>query len=206
MKINPVHAMITLLTQQTLLLRGDRNHAKNVELLSELLAEAKGNRQVLASLEKILRERSVVPDPIDESSIHLSGNESSPDILAKWKVTSKTADEINRQSTMSSGRIWESETPHFSGAENMDAQDGLNFQSSPEPRPEALSFAEPFRPSPEDIEKALLYLMPQRDLTSGYSSFLGSEDYKSELRETKYRFLLVALGLAMLLAILASVL
>ena len=198
--------MITLLTQQTLLLRGDRNHAKNAELLSELLAEAKGNKQVLASLEKILRERGVATNPINESSIHQAEYGASPDVLAKWKVTSKTADEINRQSTMSSGRSWESETHHLGGAENIDTQNGLNFQSSPEPRPVALRFAEPFRPSPEDMEKALLYLMPQRDPASGYSSFLGSEDYKSELRETKYRFLLVALGLAILLGILASVL
>lgn len=201
MKINGVHALINLLSQQVArqppvaALKADR-----IRALSDLLQKTDSPDERIDILRNILAEGNVRRTGIKAVDALL---ETEPRHAAEgWRVSMGAADKINQLQKTVSGRQWEAE----SGSDAVQAsaynvvEDRMIFSDS---------LAEDkgvdrFVPSKEDLEKAIVLV--QRRLTEAEDPDFrfGRFDADAEVADLKGRIILISCGIAILLGILAT--
>lgn len=199
MKVNGVHTLVSLLSQQMARRQPATDKTDRIRTLSLLLQHTDDPEERLAILRDILAEGNVRRTGIKWVDAQLA--ERTRYEAEGWPVSMGAADKINQLARTLGGRQWEAqgggESPKdmFYGVES-----NMMFSKSVADDPGLDRFV----PTSDDLEKAIVLVQRRLSATEGASFRLGSSDDESEPAELKSRMILISVGLAILLGVVAS--
>ena len=195
MQVNSVHALLALLRQHRPASGAGEASNSKISTVEELVATAKSTNMRLAMLEQLLRERSINVQDAAENWQNAAASALTKKPFVK--LASTTSDAINKTAHERHGRSWfHSSTQQDHSARFADVTD--------ENDPVLNSFkyfegvALPFRPSNEDIERALqsgTKVHPELAMLAKRMAFEASRD-SMEANENRINFYYFLIGAA----------
>ena len=199
MKINGVHALVSLLSQQMARRQPATDKADRIRALSLALQHTDDPEERLAILRDILAESNVrrtgikwVDDQLAEKTRHEAEG---------WPVSMGAADKINQLARTLAGRQWESQT---TGEGPKDTFHGLESNMMFSKSAVDDTGLDRFVPTSDDLEKAIVLVQRKLTATEDSSFRLGGSGDESDPAELKGRMILISVGLAILLGVVTS--